>query len=943
MDANGTRFQLLLGEENWANCIDYTNRWLEENSGQAWNGFSLDWGTTPLQWNRDRNDLTLQPRLFQFGSSPADNPPSLESRRGGGRDRYGNWYWISENRDEIRVNSVGTGLTSHFWSAIDGAAYLPTARPGEFRPQATPELPATLQLSGLAVTEDHYLLAGVLDPAGLLLFDLYSGGLPRHLLWPRQVDFVPFDMAPAPGGGVWILDRKHARYWGLDCHFNVIAQGQQMTTLVPEQVDLFQPRDGSATRQTVGQTFPQGISLRAASSLTNLDPIAIEALPDGTVLILDNNATPESPFSNIFRYRFGKQLGIPVSTQTMQSFIEKQQDTGKQTDFRLIGYDFAFVPEHTDTDGTVIHDCLFVVGADGNQSYAFDLSQQDEQLLMSPLPDYFPMRLFAGKGLVAAGTGVYYDFADSWIPLVAQPRRRYSPEALLLTSPGPQPFVLDGHTPDCTWHRLMLDACIPPGTAVQVWSRAANDPQALALTQWHPEPRLYLRGDGSEFSFTRKVVGEGNGTWELLFQNARGRYLQLGLWLVGNGRSTPRVRALRAYYPRFSYLAHYLPAVYREDRQSASFLDRYLANVEGFYTTLEDKIAAVQILFDAYSAPPETLDWLASWFGIVLDPAWDEQRRRLFIKHAMIFFQYRGTIRGLQMALRLALDTCPAESIFSDTPSRTSLKNHIRIVEKYRTRKTPGVVFGDPTGTTGIEQSSASLPVRWLPPQRRQVLNQRYVDFLTAQGQQVTNYPLAPPAEQAVNAAWTDFSLAVLGFVPAITQADPKLWQDFLVRRYQSIGALNSAYGANLTSFAGIELPGQLPQDGPSLLDWYQFESVVLAMHLAAHRFTVLLPVASTETANLASYQQQLELATRLIELEKPAHTVFDVKFYWAAFRVGEARLGEDTLLDRGSRAPQLMPPVIVGQGYLSQGYLAPGFPQDATDRQIIGQERLSR
>src|SRR4029079_10197060 len=156
----------------------------------------------------------------------------------------------------------------------------------------------------------------------------------------------------------------------------------------------------------------------------------------------------------------------------------------------------------------------------------------------------------------------------------------------------------------------------------------------------------------------------------------------------------------------FSYLSNYLPAVYREDPESASFLDRFLALFEGFFTSIEDRIAAAELLLDVRSAPPDALDWLAGFFGVALDPAWDDARRRLFIKHAMDFFRFRGTIRGLQMALELAIARCPSEAIFEERRASPH-SAAIRVIEKYRTRRTPGVVLGDPTDLEGIR----SLPI----------------------------------------------------------------------------------------------------------------------------------------------------------------------------------------------------------------------------------------
>jgi len=574
----------------------------------------------------------------------------------------------------------------------------------------------------------------------------------------------------------------------------------------------------------------------------------------------------------------------------------------------------------------------------------------------------------------------YYDFADIWVPLLEQPRHRYQEAATLLTPLGdallevqenapnqlPTRHAFDGREPDCTWHRLMLDACIPDGTRVQVWSRAANDLSELAQAQWQPEPNPYKRFTGSELPFVKESTVYG--TWELLFQHAKGRFLQIKLQISGNGRSTPRLHAMRLYYPRFSYPDHYLPATYRDDDQSASFLERFLANIEGFYTNIEDKLTNIRILFLVASAPVEALEWLASWFGIALDPSWSEAKQRLFLKHAMDFFSYRGTIRGLRMALRLALEDCADETIFTDTTEDTL--HQIRIVEKYLTRYASGVVYGDPTDLVGLR--TVTQAARWTPQQGRAVLVGRYADYIqqaSGQNKRVVDFPLnvqdawqqfstsvldpdTTPADAAlwqafIQSAWQQFSQGVLGFVPSATPDNPydqqvrqRRWQDFLAHRYHSLSTFNATYGLNASSFADIAPFTNLPPDGALLQDWYQFESVVLAMYGTAHRFSVLLPTVAAEQQD--ALEQRRALAQRIIDLEKPAHTVFDVKFFWAYFRISEARLGEDTLIDIGSRAPQLLPPMVLGHNYLSESYLAPGHPQNVPDRYVTGRGPLS-
>jgi len=752
MDANQTRFHLLLGERDWGSC----------QGG-------------PVEWDDKRHELTLKRVVFQFQPPPGDRIPQASERRGSARDRYGNFY---------SIDAAGTGIT------LNG------------KPADTPCGP----LAGLAITTHHYMVVGALDPAGLLIYDIYTNAPPRRLLWPSG-PFAPFDISATEDGGVWVLDRDNRNLWRLDRLFNIL----NTTPAPPPTLDLFQPVDHDTVRMTVEEPRPAPVKGPLA------DPTAIAALPDGSVLVLDCEQV----------YRYDGQWSAPVATG-------------------IRAYAMAYAAGK-----------VYLTAPDGDQSYAFDLKIDGDQIALTIEPLYFPMRLFGGRGIVASGGQVYYDSRDDWTPLVEMRRPQYETGATVITR------VFDGKEPDCVWHRLLLDATVPATASVTVFSRAANDAASLDSAEWRPEPPLYRRGDGSEQPWVQEVDGACSGTWELLFQQAAGQYLQVRLELNGDARTTPHLRALRAYYPRFSYVKNYLPAVYRQDETSASFLERFLANMEGFYTAIEDRVAMAQVLFEIANAPAETLDWLASWFGVALDPTWDEPTRRLFLRHVMDFFQYRGTARGITMALRLATEPCAGEAIFDFTAKPRP--GGIRLVEAFRTRP-----------------STPSTP----------------------------------------------------------TAADTPLWTDFLTRRYRRIENLVAAWNTAYNSFAEIPLPTTPPRLATPRADWQQFLDVVLPTRDAAHRFTVFVPVPAGGAGTTATQQGRMDLAKRIVDLEKPAHTVYDIRFYWAFFRVGEARLGQDTVLDTGSRSPKLLPPIVLGDGYLASGYLAPGFPANVRDRQVLNSER---
>lgn len=765
-DVNGTRHHLLLGWPDWAQSYPET-------------GEPPDW-----EYDRDRDVARLKSLPFAFPQPAGDRLLTPDDRRGSARDRYGHWYWIGPDRRTIRVRWTGANTDEHYWSAADVADCPPEpGTPGGFAPESAPAPPPSEALAGLAVTTAHYLVVGLPESSAILVFDLHTGGTPQRFALPPvdSAASIPWDMAPLADGGVAILDRVNRALWILDSTFRPVPLPDPLT---PVEL-LFQPEadDGEAPRARAASETP--LPLRLTDSV---DPVSVEALEDGSFLILDLAA---ADVSTVRRYAPGTSGAL--ASVTLASGDE----------YRIPAHDFAYLRSRrvtVDCATTEYPPVLFVTHRGGNQAYAFAITYDAETpLALDIIYRFYPLRSHTGKALVAPlfadddDRYVYYDQGGRWLPVVELPRFRYTTSGVIDLP------LMDGREPGCTWHRLCLDACIPPETAVSVavWSADSEADLAwlVANAQPDPQPAPYLRGGGPEIPYYHLWSEDDRsqprtGTWELLFQGVTGRFMRIRLTLTGSGRATPSIRALRAHYPRFSYLKQYLPAVYQDDPSSARFVEHFLANPEGLLTTLEGAIAAARMLFDVRTVPEDSVAWLAGWIGLALHPALNDYQRRLLLAHAPYFYQRRGTPLGLLQAIRLVIDSDTGARIFRDSASQAE---GIQILEEFRRRGRP------------------------------------------------------------------------------------------------------DADGTIITDAAAL-----------------------------AHRFTVLL------TSRLSA--DQVELLREVIELEKPAHTGFSIRQYWAMFRVGEARLGYDTTLDEGLGFELLR----LAESALAESYLGTAYPGDLTDRTVI-------
>jgi phage tail-like protein len=197
--------------------------------------------------------------------------------------------------------------------------------------------------------------------------------------------------------------------------------------------------------------------------------------------------------------------------------------------------------------------------------------------------------------------------------------------------------ALDGGRPGVLWHRVEVEfnGTSPPGTSVLVETFTSDSATPTSITWSAPRGAA---GYAIPFEPDRP---------DQLVQSDRGRFLWLRVTLVtADGTATPSVRAIRAFYPRVSWL-DLLPTPYRRDPEAAAFTDRFLALFEHVFTRVEDRYEEFSRELNPDAAPREVIDWLAALIDLAFDPSWPLERRRALVAEAMQLYRTRGTIAGL--------------------------------------------------------------------------------------------------------------------------------------------------------------------------------------------------------------------------------------------------------------------------------------------------------
>src|SRR3954447_13288584 len=140
--------------------------------------------------------------------------------------------------------------------------------------------------------------------------------------------------------------------------------------------------------------------------------------------------------------------------------------------------------------------------------------------------------------------------------------------------------------------------------------------------------------------------GDGSGEFKTFMGAGFGTML---VRLSAGPKETPTVASSRAY------LRSGLPAIYQE----SDFGMRFIGALEELLDPIVAVLDALPAHFDPDHAPRDILNLLAAWLGADIDESQDMRHQREMVRRAADLGRRRGTVSGLELALKLAFPDVP--------------------------------------------------------------------------------------------------------------------------------------------------------------------------------------------------------------------------------------------------------------------------------------------
>lgn len=214
--------------------------------------------------------------------------------------------------------------------------------------------------------------------------------------------------------------------------------------------------------------------------------------------------------------------------------------------------------------------------------------------------------------------------------------------------------VLDSRERCMEWHRLKMDGRFFGEDSVKATVYAADSPYPQNSTMTFQEiVRSYEWNQYQKDEiFERYRRAEFFQPMDVLLHDVEGRYLWIKIELKAQGEWRPYIERMQIYFPKHTWIS-YLPEIYQEDIESASFLERYLSIFQSIYEDMTEKIERIPSFLDPDTGEEGALYELADWFGIEHTDLWTVEQLKYLVKNAPRISQTRGSVNSLKELVKL--------------------------------------------------------------------------------------------------------------------------------------------------------------------------------------------------------------------------------------------------------------------------------------------------
>lgn len=244
--------------------------------------------------------------------------------------------------------------------------------------------------------------------------------------------------------------------------------------------------------------------------------------------------------------------------------------------------------------------------------------------------------------------------------------------------------VFDSREKQTFWHRLTMEGRFDGVSTVEVAVYAGEsatltvEGAAVSIDSLIHDSNISENQKESLMEPLKKAVFYDPR--DVLLHRIQGRYLWLKITFSAQRGQSPSVSRIQIYFPKDTWLK-YLPEVYEKDRDSASFLERYLNIFQTVYEDMTKRIEEVPTLFEPWTATRTPLLWMAQWLSIENLNLWNEEQLRFLVANSVRLCQYRGTVRYLKEIVRLytgrepyVIERHQLEPYFDESPAAADLK-----------------------------------------------------------------------------------------------------------------------------------------------------------------------------------------------------------------------------------------------------------------------------